>query len=155
MITTIMAIVPMPITLTFIATITCAPPSFTFSPMRPCPLLLAGRQFGWLWMDPLMGLVATVVILSWSWTLVHSAGAVLLDAAPDASLSRKIAARLEQGGDRVSDLHLWRVGPGHLAAVISMVSDQPNTPGFYKARLAGLPGLSHITVEVERCPGPH
>jgi Co/Zn/Cd efflux system component len=102
-----------------------------------------------------MGLIATLVILSWSWTLIRSAGAVLLDVSPDPAVSRMIAARLEQGGDRVSDLHLWRVRPGHLAAVISLVSDRPNAPGYYKKRLAGLPGLSHVTIEVERCPGDH
>jgi cation diffusion facilitator family transporter len=117
--------------------------------------LVLGRQFGWLWIDPLMGLIATAVILSWSWSLVRSAGAVLLDVSPDPALSRKIAARLEQTGDRISDLHLWRVGPGHLAAVISLVSDHPNTPKFYKDKLSGLPGLSHLTIEVERCPGAH
>ena len=117
--------------------------------------LVAGRQFGWVWMDPLMGLVATVVILSWSWTLVRSAGAILLDACPDPALARKIAVRLEQKGDRVSDLHLWRVGPGHLAAIISLVSDDPKVPGIYKKRLSGLSGLSHVTIEVERCPGAH
>ena len=117
--------------------------------------LVAGRQFGWVWMDPLMGLVATVVILSWSWTLVRSAGAVLLDACPDSALAQKIALRLEQKGDRISDLHLWRVGPGHLAAIISLVSDDPKAPGTYKRRLSGLSGLSHVTIEVERCPGAH
>ena len=117
--------------------------------------LVLGRQFGWLWMDPLMGLIATVVILSWSWTLIRSAGAILLDACPDPGLARKIAVRIEQKGDRISDLHLWRVGPGHLAAVISVVSDDPRSPRQYKRRLAGLPGLSHVTVEVERCPGEH
>jgi cation diffusion facilitator family transporter len=117
--------------------------------------LVAGRQFGWIWMDPVMGLIATVVILSWSWSLVHSAGAVLLDVLPDPELSRQIAARLEKGGDRVSDLHLWRIGPGHLAAVISLVSDHPHAPRFYKNRLSGLPGLSHVTIEVECCPGAH
>lgn len=117
--------------------------------------LITGRQFGWVWMDPLMGLVATVVILSWSWTLVRSAGAILLDACPDPALSRKIATRLEQQGDRVSDLHLWRIGPGHLAAIVSLVSDNPNAPSFYKKRLSGLMGLSHVTIEVERCPGAH
>lgn len=117
--------------------------------------LVAGRQFGWVWMDPLMGLVATVVILSWSWTLVRSAGAILLDACPDPALARKITVRLEQKGDRVSDLHLWRVGPGHLAAIISLVSDDPKAPGIYKKRLSGLSGLSHVTIEVERCPGAH
>ena len=117
--------------------------------------LVLGRQFGWLWLDPVMGLIATVVILNWSWTLVRSAGAILLDVSPDPVLSNNIAARLERSGDRISDLHLWRVGPGHLAAVISLVSDHPNSPGFYKDKLAGLPGLSHVTIEVERCPGVH
>ena len=117
--------------------------------------LVLGRQFGWLFMDPLMGLIATMVILSWSWTLVRSAGAILIDACPDPALARRIVARLEQKGDRVSDLHLWRVGPGHLAAIVAMVSDDPHAPAFYKRRLADLPHLSHVTVEVERCPGPH
>ncbi|HKD74678.1 MAG TPA: CDF family Co(II)/Ni(II) efflux transporter DmeF, partial [Ktedonobacterales bacterium] len=87
--------------------------------------LVAGRLLGWIWMDPLMGLVATVVILSWSWTLIRAAGAILLDVCPDPVLARKITLRLEQGSDRVSDLHLWRLGPGHLAAVISIVTDDP------------------------------
>jgi cation diffusion facilitator family transporter len=117
--------------------------------------LVAGRQFGWIWMDPLVGLIATVVIMSWSWSLVRSAGAVLLDASPDPVLSAKIATRLERHGDRISDLHLWRVGPGHLAGVISLVSDHPESPRAYKQRLSDLPGLSHLTIEVERCPGVH
>jgi cation diffusion facilitator family transporter len=115
--------------------------------------LVAGRQFGWLWMDPVMGLVATVVILSWSWTLIRSSGAVLLDFCPDPALSRKIVARLEQGSDRVSDLHLWRLGPGHLAAVISIVTHEPRAPDVYKRRLSGLRSLSHLTIEVLPCPG--
>src|SRR5262249_27970012 len=64
--------------------------------------LVGGLQFGWGWMDPIMGLIATVVILSWSWTLIRSAGSILLDVCPDPSLARKIAVRLEQGSDRVS-----------------------------------------------------
>jgi Co/Zn/Cd efflux system component len=102
-----------------------------------------------------MGLVATAVILSWSWTLVRSAGAVLLDVCPEPALARKIALRLEQGSDRVSDLHLWRLGPGHLAAVISVVTDEPRDPNHYKKRLGGLTNLSHVTVEVLPCPGVH
>ena len=117
--------------------------------------LVLGRQFGWVWMDPAMGLLATIVILNWSWTLVRSAGAILLDACPDPGMERLIAARLEQKGDRISDLHLWRVGPGHLAAIVSLVSDDPRTPSQYKRRLTGLPGLSHVTIEVERCRGEH
>ena len=117
--------------------------------------LVAGRQFGWIWMDPLMGIIATIVIMSWSWSLVQAAGAVLLDVSPDPALSARIAERLEQRGDRISDLHLWRVGPGHIAAIVSVVSDHPETSSAYKKRLSDLPGLSHLTIEVERCPGIH
>lgn len=117
--------------------------------------LLAARQLGWLWMDPVMGLVATIVILNWSWSLLRSAGAVLLDASPDGALGATIRSRLETGGDRISDLHLWRLGPGHIAGIISLVSDHPQSPAAYKQRLADLPALSHLTVEVEHCPGPH
>lgn len=115
--------------------------------------LLVGQAFGWLWIDPVMGLVATVVILSWSWTLIRSAGAVLIDAMADPALARVITERLEQGSDRIADLHLWRLGPGHLAAVISLVTHNPRDPDDYKRRLAGLTGLSHVTVEVLRCRG--
>jgi Co/Zn/Cd efflux system component len=68
----------------------------------------------------MIGLVATVVITNWSWSLVRTAGAVLLDASPDPVLPEQIAARLEKGGNRISGLHLWRLGPGHITAVISL-----------------------------------
>ena len=113
--------------------------------------LLAGRTYGWLWMDPLMGMVGAVVIARWSWGLLRGAGAVLLDTMPDQALSDRIRQSLEQGGDRVSDLHLWRVGPGHMAVIAAVVSDRPREPGHYKARLAGLPQLSHVTIEVHPC----
>src|SRR6516164_8470432 len=71
------------------------------------------------------------------------------------TLLRKIAARLEQGSDRISDLHLWRLGPGHLAAVISLVTHNPHSPDIYKRRLLGISGLSHVTIEVLTCPGEH
>ncbi len=115
--------------------------------------LLGGRYLGLAWLDPAMGLVGTVVILAWSWTLLRTAGLVLLDARPSPAATADIRARLETEGDRVSDLHLWQVGPGHRAAVIALVSDNPQPPAHYKARLAGVRGLSHVTVEVQPCPG--
>ena len=115
----------------------------------------AGLLFGWVWMDPLMGVIGAGVIARWSWTLMRAAGLVLLDAQPDPRLAAEVLRRLEEGTDRVADLHLWRVGPGHTAAIASIVSDAPAAPGVYKARLKGVPGLSHVTIEVEPCPGPH
>lgn len=114
--------------------------------------LLAGRSYGWVWMDPLMGIVGGLVIARWSWGLLKGAGAVLLDAMPDQDLSRTITQTLEQDGDRVADLHLWRVGPGHMALIASIVAHNPEPPAVYKAKLSGLRQLSHITIEVQPCP---
>ena len=117
--------------------------------------LSAGRLLGWVWMDPAMGLVGMLVILNWSWSLMRTAGSVLLDMRPE-GIARAIAERLEAvGGDRIADLHLWRVGPGHHAAVVSIVCDRPEAPAIYKARLADIAGLSHVTIEVQPCPGVH
>jgi cation diffusion facilitator family transporter len=115
--------------------------------------LVAGRQLGLLWMDSLMGIVGAGVIANWSWGLIKAATRVLLDMRPDAGLAESVRQRLEAHGDRLADFHLWRLGPGHTAAVVSIVSDDPQPPAIYKARLAGLAGLSHITVEVQPCPG--
>ena len=114
--------------------------------------LLVAMRTGFLWADPLVGLVGAAVIASWAYTLIRDAGSVLLDVSVDRTLERTIRARLEAGDDRVTDLHVWQVGPGHCAAVISLVSDAPLQPALYKERLQGLKGLSHVTVEVERCP---
>jgi cation diffusion facilitator family transporter len=114
--------------------------------------LLSARYFGWVFMDPLMALVGVVVILSWSVGLIRSAGTVLLDMVPDRRLAGAVRKRLEIEGDRVSDLHLWRLGPGHAGLIVALVSDRPQAPTVYKRRLDGITGLSHVTVEVHRCP---
>jgi cation diffusion facilitator family transporter len=114
--------------------------------------LVVAMHTGFVWADPAVGLIGSVVIASWAYTLIRDAGSVLLDVSVDKSLARSIRARLEAGDDRVTDLHVWQVGPGHCAAVISLVSDAPLQPALYKERLQDLKGLSHVTVEVERCP---
>jgi Co/Zn/Cd efflux system component len=98
-----------------------------------------------------MALIGVGVILSWSFGLIRSAGTVLLDMVPDRHLASRIRKRLELDGDRVSDLHLWRLGPGHVGLIAAVVSDRPQAPSFYKARLAGIEGLSHLTIEVHLC----
>ncbi len=113
--------------------------------------LSAAWAFGWTFMDPVVGLVGTIVILSWSVSLIRAAGGVLLDTVPDPALAQRIRERIETGGDRLADLHLWRLGPGHAAMIASIVSDSPLAPSAYKQRLEGLAGLSHITIEVNRC----
>jgi|SRR5579862_1283059 len=114
--------------------------------------LSAAWLFGWTFMDPLVGLVGTVVIASWALGLLRSAGSVLLDTVPDGELTRNIRQRMEIGSDRLADLHVWQLGPGHAAVIASVVSDAPQALAVYKQRLDGLAGLSHVTVEVNACP---
>lgn len=111
--------------------------------------LLAGRLYGWVWMDALMGIVGAVVIARWSYGLMRAAGAVLVDMVPDAELADQIRKVIEDNGGRVSDLHLWQVGPGHHAVIVSLV-DNAAGPSAYKPLLASIAGVSHVTVEVER-----
>ena len=111
-----------------------------------------GWMFGWSAADPIIGIVGAGVILSWSATLIRDAAAVLLDRVPLNGLDARIRRHLEIKGDRIADLHVWRLGPGHHAAIVSMVSDRPQDPAVYKRRIAHLRGLSHVTVEVHPCP---
>lgn len=110
--------------------------------------LLAGRYLGWNWLDPVIGLVGAAVILQWSWKLLRTAAHALLDASTNEKLLAAIAERLETDTETITDLHLWRVGPGHNALIVSIASTAPASPDTYKARLGDLPGLSHITIEV-------
>jgi cation diffusion facilitator family transporter len=114
--------------------------------------LLTAMYSEWTWADPAVGLIGSIVIASWAYGLIRASGAVLLDVNPDKNLETVIRDRIETKGDRVTDLHLWQVGPGHRAAVISVLSDHALPPAIYKRRLSGLHGLSHVTVEVETCP---
>lgn len=113
--------------------------------------LLAGSLYGWVWMDPAMGIVGAVVIGRWSWGLMRDSGAVLLDVVGDPQLPEAIRTALETDGDHIADLHVWRVGPGHMSAVLSVVTHEPQRPEFYKARLSHLKQLCHTTIEVHRC----
>ena len=117
--------------------------------------LLVAMYAQWVWADPAVGIIGSLVIASWAYGLLRASGAVLLDVHADKNLEMVIRDRLETKGDRVTDLHLWQVGPGHRAAVISVVSDHPQSPATYKRRLGGLRGLSHLTIEVETCPHEH
>ena len=114
--------------------------------------LLAGRTLGWSWADPVMGLVGAALVARFAWSLVRRAGAVLLDMNPSVQLTEEIRARLTAPGERLLDLHLWRLGPGHHALLAVIAADDPQAPQAYRARLSGLPGLSHITVEVRPSP---
>ena len=110
--------------------------------------LLLARAFGWLWMDPLAGIIGACVIASWSYGLIRDTGAILLDMNPDRTMAGKLRHAVEGEGDQLADLHLWRLAPGHLGAIVSVVTAQPREANYYRSRLARFPSLSHLTVEV-------
>ena len=111
--------------------------------------LLFGRFLGWTWMDPVVGLCGAVVIAAWSYGLVRDTGAVLLDMNPDRGMAKRMRAAIETDGDQLTDLHLWRLGPGHLGAIVSVATQRQRGPEYYQSLLSRFSSLSHVTVQVQ------
>jgi cation diffusion facilitator family transporter len=112
--------------------------------------LVLARAFGWLFMDPLAGICGAAVIASWSYGLIRDTGAILLDMSPDRAMAERVRATIERDGDRLADLHLWRLGPGHLGAIVSVATTKPRNADYYRRLLGGFHDLSHVTVEVQQ-----
>ena len=110
--------------------------------------LIVARAFGWLWMDPLVGIVGAFVIASWAYGLIRDTGAILLDMNPDRRMADNVRSAIESEGDQLADLHLWRLGPGHLGAILSVVTQTQRRADYYRAKLARFRSLSHLTIEV-------
>ncbi|HEX7887496.1 MAG TPA: CDF family Co(II)/Ni(II) efflux transporter DmeF [Phenylobacterium sp.] len=115
----------------------------------------AGQWFGLGFADPLAGLLAAVLVAQFAWSLIRKAGAALVDINPSPELTAEVRRRLSDGGERVIDLHLWRLGPGHHAVIAVIAAADPKPVATYRARLAGLAGLSHVTVEIRGSGEPH
>jgi len=116
--------------------------------------LLAGKAFGWIWLDAVMGIVGAIVITRWSYDLLRDTSEILLDSGVDLKTVSAVHSVIELDADnRVSDLHIWRVGPHHLAVIISIVTHYPKSPEHYKELLANFEELAHVAVEVNHCPG--
>jgi cation diffusion facilitator family transporter len=112
--------------------------------------LLFGRFLGWTWMDPLAGLIGAIVIAAWAYSLVRDTSAVLLDMNPDQSMVQRMRETIETDGDRLTDLHLWRLGPGHLGAIVSVATRRGRGPEYYQSLLGRFRSLSHVTIQVHR-----
>jgi cation diffusion facilitator family transporter len=114
--------------------------------------LVAAWLWGATWLDPLIGLAASAVIAWWALGLMRNSARVLLDAEMDAPITAKARAALQSDGDaQVADLHVWRVGRDRYALIACIVADAPQPPDVYRTRLAHLPQLAHISIEVNHC----
>ena len=114
--------------------------------------LLGAASFGWLWLDPAVGLLGAVVVIWWSIGLLRDGSHMLLDRAAPALMIRRLRQSIEGDSDnRLADLHIWSIGPGIFAAALSVVTHHPRLPDYYKALVPDDLGIRHITVEVNLC----
>jgi cation diffusion facilitator family transporter len=114
--------------------------------------LLAGKYFGLIWMDPVMGIVGAILVSRWSAGLLHTTGAVLLDRQGPAHIRDEIRESIESHDDnRVADLHFWSIGPNIYAVEVTIVTHEPQPPHHYKDMLPEAIGVAHVNVEVHRC----
>lgn len=113
--------------------------------------LVLGRTYGWTWPDAAVGLVGAALVARWGWGLIRDSGSVLLDRQAPPEVHERLRRALEQGDDRIADLHVWSIGPAGWAAAFSVVAHDPQPPEVYKARIPADADVVHTTVEVHRC----
>lgn len=116
--------------------------------------LVGGKLLGAAWLDPVMGLVGAVLVTVWAWSLLRDSGRILLDAEMDAPVVAEVREVIEQGAvsARITDLHVWRVGRGKYACVVSLVTPAQVDAEFFRQALGVHEELVHVTVEVTTVP---
>jgi cation diffusion facilitator family transporter len=111
-----------------------------------------GLAFGWAFLDPTMGILGSILIGRWAWGLSVDSARVLLDAEDHGEVATRVRAVLESQPDtQIADLHLWRVGTAGRACIVSLVTHRPSPVEHYRTLLAHVPGIVHLTVEVNQC----
>lgn len=112
--------------------------------------LLLGSLYRWIWMDPAMGLVGALVIARWSWGLIRDSGSVRVDYSREGEeIGSEIREAVEASGDKIADLHVWNLGPGHYGVIVSIATKAPQPHAVYRERLAHVHEISHLTLEVQ------
>lgn len=113
--------------------------------------LFAGKIWGLVWMDPLMGILGAILVSRWAWGLLKETSGILLDCQAPEKSQAIVRKALENNNDRISDLHIWTIGEGLYAVNISIVTNSPQFPSYYKQLLLKYREFAHITVEVQKC----
>ena len=128
-----------------------------FTSVLAITALTGGKFFGWAWLDPVVGVVGSGVVFSWAYTLLRDTSGILLDRTPASSgLPDEIRRAVESDGDSVvTDLHVWQVGIGKYAAMISVVAHEPKSCDAYRALLRRHHELVHVTIETQHCREDH
>ncbi len=110
--------------------------------------LSGGLFLGLSWLDPVMGLFGAALIAVWAVGLLRQTGRTLLDAGDHDAIENEVRASLAEAGARVRDLHLWQVGSGRYALILSLKADGKTTAEDIRHRLTEHEELVHVTVEI-------
>ncbi len=117
--------------------------------------LVAGKYLGWVWMDPVMGIVGSAVVAQWAWGLLRDTSTILLDRTPETDLNEEIRKAVEADADTVvTDLHVWQMGVGQFSAIVAIAARQPRTPEHYREIFREHEELRHVTIEIQPHAGP-
>ena len=114
--------------------------------------LIGGKFWGATWLDPLMGIVGSVLVSVWAYGLLRDTGRVLLDAEMNAPVVQKIRDVIDASGWQatITDLHVWRVGNGNYACILSLATRSPINADDVRKALSIHEELMHVSVEVTR-----
>ena len=111
--------------------------------------LLAGRYLGWVWLDPVMGIVGAIVIARWSVSLMRDTAWMLLDRTDD-HVADEIRELIETPGDaRIADLHVWRIGPDAHAGIVSVIAGPNVARATVERRLGPVHELRHLPIDMQ------
>lgn len=115
--------------------------------------LLAGKYFGLIWMDALMGIVGAVVIARWSYGLIKESSQVLLDKSANPSMLTDVIELVNaEKGTLIRDIHLWKIASGHQSLILSLDVTNTNEISDYKQLIQQkLPKITHVSIEINRC----
>ncbi len=123
-----------------------------FTSLLAIVALLSGKYYGWNWMDPVMGIVGAVIITRWAYGLLTETAPILLDGSIEPHYQQQVQQAIEADADnRVCDIHVWKMGGNHYAAIISLVTHHPRDIAHYRGLLTRFQRLSHVTIEVNQC----
>ena len=112
--------------------------------------LIAGKYWGWNWLDAMMGIVGAIIIARWSYGLIKQTSPILLDGSIDQAYLQDIVRTIEQDGqqNQVHDLHVWKISSDHYAAMMTIKSQDNKSAYYYKKLLHEFDKIDHLTIEV-------
>ncbi|MFJ7566229.1 CDF family Co(II)/Ni(II) efflux transporter DmeF [Herminiimonas sp. NPDC097707] len=114
--------------------------------------LFGGKLWGASWLDPLMGIVGSVLVSVWAYGLIRDSSRILLDAEMNAPVVMEIREVIAASpvAARICDLHVWRVGKDKYACILSLATTEDVSPEYFRSQLAVHEELAHITIEIHR-----